>query len=434
MLNTTSAEVPEQLESDVPAIEIGERVEAGESLLAMPPPYSITGGPMATWLDVKEAGELKFHLNVDYCEGYLVGKLANRYDWQQTLDGLRELYEESAEHCGTSQRIPVRFCGLDCLYSPGKTGVGTVVFDHHLVAVSGSVHFGFADVHRMEASEKNAIASWEFKGGYCLGKTPVEVTEDVMRLKMALGFTGRSKLQRIDYALDVLGFSTNDLEALEREGGVNCTACDVALRKRDNRWFRLQYGGDDAPVKLVVYDKRSELREPKNLNKARRYYALFPEFQGIDKGALTRFEWRVKTQALREDRFGLGDVEHLPWQSCRAIEYLMQDWFRLTVPSSASRKRRQKVTPEWETMQKGCWEYAVAPAGERPELPADRRDMTPLTKQMLGCLVSLATFPECGSVREAKKLFDALVEAKLPELDSAFRKKQVAAFAGRKQT
>ena len=48
MLNTTSAEVPEQLESDVPAIEIGERVEAGESLLAMPPPYSITGDPMAT--------------------------------------------------------------------------------------------------------------------------------------------------------------------------------------------------------------------------------------------------------------------------------------------------------------------------------------------------------------------------------------------------
>lgn len=199
---------------------------------------------------------------------------------------------------------------------------------------------------------------------------------------------------RLDLCRDISGWSVPNAEGLQAFSDAlvsRSRAISSAYRKRQGRLCgeTIYIGAPGGACRLTIYDKLAELARSKKT-----YYMAEWLRNGYSVGdSVTRFEWRLGRQFLREwvasDKRAMASIQDLLSNVPAIWDYLMRKQTRhISVSSSDSNRWRAPLSALWSVVASPFrpGEEGDVESGSRFRRTAPDRDRLEL--QLFGCLRS----------------------------------------------
>lgn len=240
---------------------------------------------------------------------------------------------------------------------------------------------------RSPAEGGGPVCMLQAPGQYCCGKDPEGLKEDLKTVFEMCGFTlTRISVNRLDLHLDRVGTPMRDVWAILSEGRVvtRCRTQDVHMKGKIGGEVETVYiGAAGADTRLCIYDKALELS--KNAIKSEVYCAGF----NLDSApeVVTRYEWRLNGEALREQHNCLTLDE--TFSRLRSIfSYLVNEWYRECLVVDKRNQQRSRLEPAWIECTRAAIE-SFAVGAERSSRPVGIPEPQKLVDQVKGCVASI---------------------------------------------
>ena len=424
MFDDSSADGRSQREYDPILVQIGEP----EFEAVLPSPSSNRGGSKAGWHEIRKAGQFAVKAGIDWHEGYIWGHLADRESYVQVLHELRR--SSGAEQAD----VPWHIAGLAGLANckPIQRGVPT---DYQFHSGCGGVFLGLMDPPPV--GDGGPICKWQFKGQFCSPRTLDQLVALVVEIASALSVSEdrrELRLSRLDLKIDVLGLDVNEVHRMVNADSVVCRArrwkpINDGMGS-DQTTPTIYFGANGAPCRLRVYDKRKELRATGNEEKAKKYWHENPEFHGLEKGPITRFEFELKRDKLVEPRLACHDAKNMAWSLANAVHYLASEWFRIVDPLSHSRKKNCSEAEWWSELRDAWIEtYLSTESSEEPDVYKPELDVEAFWRQWMGLTALLHGNSDYEKIRETLEEGYERMRVCGPQIEAKVKKHRLKALA-----
>lgn len=248
------------------------------------------------------------------------------------------------------------------------------------------------------------------------GRDLKDVHNETRQLLAALGFTTeRESLRRVDINVTLATPFDWVQKAFESNRIVSRVRSWQQYTNKTGDGYRLETLSGGTQLQVCMYDKMRELLVKRNEQKHEDLKPLLEPFDA--EPALTRIEFRFKTEALRV--YEIETVDEFTARIADVVDYVTSKWLRvLEVSKIRGMENRQEISREWRWVQYAFW--AAFCTDKKSSQPLKRRtskeiDKKNLFAQALGCLSS--AFAYDLNVDKTLNFNDFLAEL----LDSLYR-------------
>lgn len=201
-----------------------------------------------------------------------------------------------------------------------------------------------------------------------------EVIAFMQRIARCFGCPTRSRVRRLDLAVDVLGWKVRSQERTSflLPRGQGGKARWSSHHKGDNMTGFVCCAG--APLLARIYNKVEELQSHRDERKSAIEMARWRAAGWTDGEAVTRVEFQLRSETLEElavcscdlrtcacARGQLRDPARLAAALDGVWQYLTTRWLRLTIPNSATRDHNRKTDPRWDLVQGVRFAHEIVP-------------------------------------------------------------------------
>jgi hypothetical protein len=185
----------------------------------------------------------------------------------------------------------------------------------------------------------------------------------MQRFASDLGTVKGVRVRRIDLAADFAGWSLLGIETeawvvQRRAGLVDYAEVPIEVHHQCCRLTGFTVG--KSALRMRVYDKRQELRFRADKEKTRIEEESWRAAGWTDDQCVTRIEFQLRGVAM--DQLDLRDCEQLASRLDPVWQYLVNDWVRLAVPDTASRRTNWELDPRWQVVRLVTFVHKAAPA------------------------------------------------------------------------
>lgn len=352
--------------------------------------------------EVSPEGETESAVSRPVCLGHRVDALVIAWRVQLGADGrdaLRRACASAAENGKAQLRLDTQTGA--CLAQVRRHGGERVIFEN--ADLRGCFVESLSGEDVGWSLEITARAVW-------LATEQIEAVVEEMRIwAAAFGAIHEERLRRIDLCADFEGWPLADADGrafVKRSRSKMASYTrgskpDEVWAKRAGKTYRIADKPDDIWGKTYrvagdrvtghticpgnalmgrIYDKTEELRVFAGNEEKRRIETLGWQDQGWKGGQVTRVEFQLRGDALKE--LVHRSVDKATSELASIWSYCTQQWLRMVLPGTATRTRRAELDPRWDAAQTVDW------GGTPKVLVRERKRNSASVQQGWGTLVT----------------------------------------------